>query len=100
MVAFLSELFNPQYPMKVMGILETPNRSMEIHPDGEMDLLKLLSQRELEVLQLIRQGLKTPEIAKKLMITVNTVRTHRQNLLTKLHVKNMVQAIDFIDKIN
>jgi DNA-binding NarL/FixJ family response regulator len=100
MVAFLLELFNLQYPMKVMGILETPNRSMEIHPDGEMDLLKLLSQRELEILQLIRQGLSTPEISKKLMITVSTVKVHRQNVFKKLKVSNMVQAIDFLIKVS
>ncbi len=98
MVATLLELINPQQQMKVMGILETPYRCMEIHPDGEMDLFKLLSQRELEILQLIRQGLSTPEISKRLIVTNNTVRAHRQNILKKLNVNNIVQAINFLEK--
>ncbi len=98
-IAFILEMFNPQHEMKVMGIMETQTRSMEIHPDRETELLNLLSQRELEILQLIRQGLTNPEISKQLSITTNTVKAHRQNILNKLNVRNMVQAIGYLDKL-
>jgi len=98
-IAFILELFDPQHPLKVMGILETPNRRMEMYPDGEMMLLSLLSHRELEILQLIRQGISTNDIAVKLIITMNTVKAHRRNLLKKLDVHTMVQAIGMLDKL-
>jgi DNA-binding CsgD family transcriptional regulator len=98
-IAFILEMFNPQHQLKVMGVLETQNRNTEIFPDGEMDLLNLLSQREMEILQLIRQGLTTAEISTKLTITVNTVKAHRQNILNKLNVRNMVQAIGYLEKL-
>lgn len=53
---------------------------------------QLLTDRELEVLQLVSEGLKNREIADQLFISENTVRTHLRNILDKLHVKNRVQA--------
>lgn len=46
-----------------------------------------LSDREIEVLELIAQGLKSPEIADKLFISVHTVRTHRKNIIRKLQLE-------------
>lgn len=52
----------------------------------------LLSPREQEVLALIVEGLTNREIAAELGIAVNTVRNHVQSILTKLEVRNRVQA--------
>ena len=52
-----------------------------------------ISKREYEVLQLIGQGLSNQEIAEKLFVSLNTVKTHTSNLFTKLDAKRRTQAI-------
>lgn len=53
----------------------------------------LLSQRELEVLHLIAQGLSNKEIAVKLFISNRTVDAHRYNIMQKMNVKNTAELI-------
>ena len=57
--------------------------------------MRVLSEREIEVLSLIAQELNTNEIAEKLFVSVNTVETHRKNLFKKLGVKNAIGLIKF-----
>lgn len=52
-----------------------------------------LSRREVEVLQLISQGLTTGEIAEKLFLSKRTIETHRQNMMEKMQVKNTAALI-------
>jgi len=52
-----------------------------------------LSQREREVLALIAEGNTSKEIASKLFISLQTVETHRSNLMTKLRVRNMAGMV-------
>ena len=52
-----------------------------------------LSRRELEVLRLLAHGLNTPQIAESLGVRPITTRNHIANLLTKLGVKNRLQAV-------
>jgi DNA-binding NarL/FixJ family response regulator len=52
-----------------------------------------LSRREIEVLQLISQGLTTGEIAEKLFLSKRTIETHRQNMMEKMQVKNTAALI-------
>lgn len=67
-------------------------------PSGE-DGLELLSEhltaREREVLGMLAEGLGGPDIARKLGITTNTVRTHIQGILTKLQVHSRLEAVAF-----
>ena len=53
-----------------------------------------LSRRELEILNLLAQGLSNQEIAAKLFVSLSTVKTHLQNLFQKLDVKRRTQAIE------
>ncbi|HQG38509.1 MAG TPA: response regulator transcription factor, partial [Chitinophagales bacterium] len=52
------------------------------------ELASQITQRELEILQLISLGLTSQDIANKLFISKNTVETHRKNMLAKLNVNN------------
>ena len=53
----------------------------------------LLTERELEVLRLIAEGLKYEEIAGRLFISLNTVRTYVKGIYGKLDVNNRTRAI-------
>ena len=53
----------------------------------------LLTPREREILALAKQGMFSKEISEKLNISVHTVNRHRQNILEKLQVDNMIEAI-------
>ena len=55
----------------------------------------LVTERELEVLGLIEQGLSTYEIADTLCRSKHTIDTHRKHLLSKFQAKN---AVDLINK--
>ena len=98
-VGFLVELFGNQHPFKVIGVLETNGRTIDIIPDLGTEKLSLLSYRELEILQLIKSGLSSKEVGQKLNITENTVKVHRKNLMKKLEVRNMFQATSMLDNI-
>ncbi|MCL4858080.1 MAG: tetratricopeptide repeat protein [Caldilineaceae bacterium] len=52
-----------------------------------------LSERELEVLALVAEGYKNPEIADMLFVTLSTVKAHCNNIYSKLGVANRVQAV-------
>ena len=62
------------------------------HPAGSPPTPEPLTERELEVLQLVAQGLSNQAIAEKLVIGDATVRTHIGNIFSKLHLANRVQA--------
>ncbi|MBN2115809.1 MAG: response regulator transcription factor [Anaerolineales bacterium] len=52
-----------------------------------------LSERELEILQLIGEGLSNQEITERLFITLHTVKKHSSNIYTKLGVSSRTQAV-------
>jgi len=67
---------------------------------GEEDTaagLNQLSEREIEVINQIRDGLSSKEIAEKLGISIKTVEVHRHNILKKLKVKNTASLINYIN---
>jgi len=66
-------------------------QSKVIHPKSE--IADPLSERELEVLNLLRSELSGPEIAERLIVSLNTLRTHTKNIFNKLGVKNRRSAV-------
>jgi DNA-binding CsgD family transcriptional regulator len=68
---------------------------------NEEELAKLgLSKRELEVLQLIAEGLSNQEIAARLFVSLNTIKTHSSRIFEKLDVKRRTQAIEKAKRLN
>jgi LuxR family maltose regulon positive regulatory protein len=59
----------------------------------QSDLIEPLSERELEVLQLIAKGLTNQEVATRLYLSLHTVKVHARNIYGKLGVKNRTQAV-------
>jgi two-component system, NarL family, response regulator LiaR len=54
----------------------------------------LLSNRERDVLELVAQGLQYKEIAERLFLSIETVKTHMRNAYQKLQVQNKVEAVN------
>jgi NarL family two-component system response regulator LiaR len=75
------------HPVIARKVLEELTRPSQRPPTPDP-----LTQREVEVLRLVAQGLENWEIAEKLVITEATVRTHVSNITGKLHVASRTQA--------
>ena len=56
-------------------------------------LIEPLSQRELEVLRLIAQGLSNREISERLFLALITVKGHNRNIFRKLQVRRRTEAV-------
>jgi two-component system nitrate/nitrite response regulator NarL len=69
-------------------------RSSSVAPSEEPSI----TPRELEILQLVAEGLSNKEIGKRLYITEGTVKNHVHNALEKLHMKNRIQAAAYITR--
>ena len=71
---------------------DLPHTLPEGHRDGE-PLIEPLSQRELEILQLIAQGLSNRQISERLFLALSTVKGHNRILFDKLSVQSRTEAI-------
>lgn len=63
-----------------------------INPD-----INNLSDREMQIVRALKEGLSSKEIASELNISLKTVEVHRHNILKKLKLKNTVSLINFIN---
>ncbi len=70
---------------KLIQELNRPNQELPRTPEP-------LTEREIQVLRLVAQGLSNQEIASRLVISERTVRNHVGNILHKLHLANRTQA--------
>lgn len=84
----------------VMMSMIQKTREISKNMDHALDLMKDLdlSEREMEVLNLIGEGYTNNEIAEKLFLSKRTVEGHRQNLIDKTHVKNSAQLVKYAVK--
>jgi two-component system, NarL family, response regulator LiaR len=74
---------DPQIARRVIDNLKPPTPTANVAN---------LSQRELEVLKLMVEGLSNPQIAEKLYLSPNTIKTHVRGIMNKLAVDDRVQA--------
>jgi NarL family two-component system response regulator LiaR len=75
---------DPEIALKVIHELSRPSK----FPPTE----EPLTEREMEILQLVARGLSNQQIAEELVISERTARTHISNILAKLHLANRTQA--------
>jgi LuxR family transcriptional regulator, maltose regulon positive regulatory protein len=83
------------YTTRLLAAFPTPSPLATIH----QPLSTVLTERELEVLRLIAEGLKYEEIAGRLFISLNTVRTYVKAIYGKLEVNNRTRAIALARKL-
>ena len=69
-------------------------------PKREKDVSDTLSFRELEVLELVAQGLRNKEISEKLFIQANTIKQHLKNIFVKLDVNSRIMAANRAEELN
>ena len=84
---------HPEITKKLMNQFVSPKSDIEITPAE-------LTPREMEVLQLIAQGLSNKELANKLTISEKTVKTHLSSIFSKLHLSDRTQAAIYALKHN
>jgi LuxR family maltose regulon positive regulatory protein len=85
----------PDYVATLLAAFEAEDQKSEdksYHPTA-IPLSEPLSQRELEVLQLIAQGLTNREISERLFLALDTVKGHNRVIFDKLHVQRRTEAV-------
>ena len=80
-------IFSPTVAARMMDFFAS------IRPAKQPQIFPELSEREREILDLIAQGYKNPEIAERLVLSAKTVRNYVSNILSKLQVADRAQAI-------
>lgn len=80
-------------------LIHDPRGAEFVQNDDQLARLGL-SQRELEVLQLMAEGLSNQEIAGRLFLSPNTIKTHSSRLFEKLDVRRRTQAVDKAKKLS
>ena len=85
----------PDYVRKLLAAFETEKQKSEDRPamPPAQPLIEPLSQRELEVLRLIAQGLSNQEIGERLFVALTTVKGHNQKIFGKLQVQRRTEAV-------
>lgn len=69
----------------------------ELEQENDQPDMNMLSRREIEIVQLIKEGLSSKEVALRLDISLKTVEVHRYNILKKLNLKNTASLVNFIN---
>lgn len=82
----------PVYVSRLLGAFPGA-RKEEVAPTGVSELVEPLSERELEVLALVAEGLTNQEIADRLFLSLATVKWHTSNIYGKLAVNNRTEAV-------
>jgi LuxR family maltose regulon positive regulatory protein len=86
----LKAVANPALARRLLDAFGEPAAPRQI---SAQDLPEPLSDREREVLRLLGTELTGPEIARQLVVSLNTVRTHTKNIYTKLGVTSRRAAV-------
>lgn len=90
-----AHIIMPDYTDKLLTAFEVEQQKNKDKPDKApaQPLIDPLSQRELEVLRLIAQGLSNQEICERLFLALDTVKGHNRRIFDKLQVQRRIEAI-------
>jgi LuxR family maltose regulon positive regulatory protein len=85
----------PDYIRKLLSAFRTEKQKRKVtsHPPPAQPLIEPLSRREVEVLQLIAQGLSNHEISERLVLALETVKGHNKKIFGKLQVQRRTEAV-------
>jgi ATP/maltotriose-dependent transcriptional regulator MalT len=83
----------PDYIDKLQAVFESEKQRQKSPLPSAQPLIEPLSQRELEVLQLIARGLSNDEIGKRLFLALDTVKGHNRRIFDKLQVQRRTEAV-------
>ncbi len=85
----------PDYVGKLLAAFkgEMQDEQPKASVPGSSSLIEPLSQRELEILKLIAQGLSNREISERLFLAVDTIKGHNRKIFDKLQVQSRTEAI-------
>jgi LuxR family maltose regulon positive regulatory protein len=88
----------PDYVGKLLAVFDAEGRKSEdkshlLPASPAQDLVELLSQRELQVLRLIAEGLSNREISERLFRSLDTVKGHNRIIFGKLEVQSRTEAV-------
>ena len=72
----------------------------ELRDEAQLHAHSILSNRKLQVLQLIGKGLSVSQIGKELSLSVKTISTYRSNILAKMNMKSNADIIFYVIKNN
>lgn len=92
--------------MPVLSMMNFNNKEVQYFQHADQQMLEMhpelpnLTKREKEILTLIAKGYNTPDIAKMLFISYNTVENHKSNLRRKTNTKTAAELIAFTIKYN
>jgi LuxR family maltose regulon positive regulatory protein len=92
----LSRGVSPDYVQRLLAafpIDESEQVDSSKTQPAKSELIEPLSERELEILQLLAEGLTNPEIATRLFLSLNTVKVHTRNIYAKLDAHSRTQAV-------
>ena len=92
----LSQGIAPEYVRRLLAAFPTaePQQAKpQQMPALESEWFEQLSERELDVLQLIAEGLTNQEVASRLFLSLNTVKAHTRSIYSKLGVNSRTQAV-------
>jgi len=81
---------SPSMASKLLSEFQAMSKRAE---EPEEPRVPRLTEREMEVLRLVAQGLNNRDIAKELFISENTVKNHIRNILEKLHLHSRMEAV-------
>ena len=81
----------PGYVDRILDFF--PNSTKTVSQPRATKMVEPLSEREMEVLNLLRSELSGPEISQRLTVSLNTLRTHTKNIFNKLGVNNRRAAV-------
>jgi LuxR family maltose regulon positive regulatory protein len=89
----LSRGIAPDYVQRLLSAFPIAEPEPVPSSAANDELIEPLSERELEVVHLIAEGLTNPEIAARLFLSPHTVKAHARNIYGKLNVHNRTQAV-------